>query len=160
VQGQDGSTVYTSDPQRRRVLDPRVAYQMVSLLQEVLQTGTGAGVRSRGFVVPAAGKTGTSRDGWFAGFTSNLLTLVWVGFDDHRDLHLEGARSALPVWTEFMKRAMKHGASAKPFQAPPGIVAVPLCESSRLEFFVVGTEPQEEDCVLHSVDQATRLEQK
>ena len=65
---------------------------MVSMLQEVLRSGTGAGVRSLGFTLPAAGKTGTSRDGWFAGFTSELLCVVWVGFDDNRELNLEGAR--------------------------------------------------------------------
>jgi penicillin-binding protein 1B len=124
VQDQAGSTIYTSSPKRRSVLDPRVAYQMVDLLQEVLRTGTGAGVRARGFMVPAAGKTGTSRDGWFAGFISDLLCIVWVGFDDHRDLRLEGARSALPIWTEFMKRAVQHGAPAKPFRVPPGLVDV------------------------------------
>jgi penicillin-binding protein 1B len=163
VEDQEGTTIYNSSPTRRPVLDPRVTYQMVNLLQEVLQTGTGAGVRSRGLVVPAAGKTGTSRDGWFAGFISDLLCIVWVGFDDHRDLKVEGAKSALPIWTEFMKRAVQHGVAAKPFRAPPGIVAVEIdpesgqlatsyCESSRVEFFVRGTEPQE-DCSLHSPDQ-------
>ena len=52
---------------------------------------------SLGFTLPAAGKTGTSRDGWFAGFTSNLLTIVWIGYDDYSDLNLEGSKSALPV---------------------------------------------------------------
>ena len=89
------------------MLDPRVAYLMVNLLEEVMRTGTAAGVRSRGFRVPAAGKTGTSHDGWFAGFTSELLCIVWVGFDDNRELDLEGAHSALPIWTEFMKRALE-----------------------------------------------------
>ena len=63
--------------------------------EEVMRSGTAAGVRGRGFTVPAAGKTGTSRDGWFAGFTSELLCVVWVGFDDNRELDLEGAHSAL-----------------------------------------------------------------
>jgi penicillin-binding protein 1B len=162
VQNEYGAVIYTSSPERHRVLDPRVAFQMTNLLEEVLRTGTGAGVRSRGFRVPAAGKTGTSRDGWFAGFVSNLLCVVWVGFDDHRDLRLEGSRSALPIWTEFMKRALQHGATAEPFRAPPGIVAValdpetgqlvtPYCESSRTEFFISGTEPQE-SCTLHSFE--------
>ena len=93
-------------PKTKAVLDPRVAYLMVSMLEEVMRTGTAAGVRSRGFTVPAAGKTGTSHDGWFAGFTSDLLCIVWVGFDDNRELNIEGAHSALPVWTEFMKRAV------------------------------------------------------
>src|SRR5262249_18716274 len=102
VRSQDGTVLYRSAPDTRQALDPRVAYLMVNMLQEVLQSGTGSDVRSRGFTLPAAGKTGTSRDGWFAGFTSELLCVVWVGFDDGCDLRLEGAHSALPIWAEFM----------------------------------------------------------
>ena len=100
----EGRTVWDNPVSARRVLDSRVSYLMVSLLESVINNGTGAGVRARGFRLPAAGKTGTSHDGWFAGFTSNLLAVVWVGYDDDRDLNLTGAQSALPVWTEFMKR--------------------------------------------------------
>ena len=100
----EGGTVWGNPVRARRVLDSRVSYLMVSLLESVINNGTGAGVRARGFNLPAAGKTGTSHDGWFAGFTSNLLAVVWVGYDDDRDLNITGAQSALPVWTEFMKR--------------------------------------------------------
>ena len=100
----EGHTVWDNPVSARRVLDSRVSYLMVSLLESVINNGTGAGVRARGFNLPAAGKTGTSHDGWFAGFTSNLLAVAWVGYDDDRDLNLTGAQSALPVWTEFMKR--------------------------------------------------------
>ena len=79
-------------------------------MQEVLRSGTGAGVRSRGFSLPAAGKTGTSHDAWFAGFTTKLLCVVWVGLDDYKDIKMEGAKAALPIWTEFMKRAHRHRA--------------------------------------------------
>ncbi len=111
----------------RQVLDPRVAYLMVNLLESVINNGTGAGARSRGFVLPAAGKTGTSHDGWFAGFTSNLLAVAWVGYDDDRELKLPGADSALPIWTDFMKLATQDPAyrDAKPFDPPAGVVAVP-----------------------------------
>jgi penicillin-binding protein 1B len=132
-------------------------------MEEVLRSGTGAGVRSRGFTVPAAGKTGTSHDGWFAGFTSQLLCVVWVGFDDNRELNLEGAKSALPVWTEFMNRALALAAyhDAKPFRPAPGIssrlidvetgeLATPNCPSTRTEFFIAGTEPTEK-CSQHDV---------
>src|SRR5439155_9257319 len=105
IETRSGSLLYTHTAEKRQVLDPRVAYLMVNLMQDVINSGTAAGVRSRGFTVPAAGKTGTSRDGWFAGFTSQLLCVVWVGFDDNSELKLEGAKSALPIWTEFMKRA-------------------------------------------------------
>ena len=81
-------------------------------------------MRARGFSLPAAGKTGTSHDGWFAGFTSNLLAVVWVGYDDDRELNITGAHSALPIWTEFMKRAVKLPAykDVQEFTPPSGIV--------------------------------------
>ena len=79
------------------MLDPRVAYLTTSLMEDVINKGTGVTVRSMGFTPVAAGKTGTSRDGWFAGFTSNLLCVVWVGFDDNRDLGLSGSDSAAPI---------------------------------------------------------------
>ena len=82
---------------------------MTNLMEEVLRSGTAAGVRARyNLNFPAAGKTGTSHDGWFAGFTSELLCVVWVGFDDNRELDLEGAHSAAPIWAEFMKQAARH----------------------------------------------------
>jgi penicillin-binding protein 1B len=107
-----------------------------------------------GFVLPAAGKTGTSRDGWFAGFTSKLICVVWVGFDDNRDFKLEGAHSALPIWVEFMKRAHQHAAykNVHSFQPPDGIVTVdidedtgelaaPNCPRVRSEVFIAGSQP-------------------
>src|SRR5439155_1244779 len=82
VRARNNNTIYKYKPESHRVLDPRVAYMMVNLLEEVTRSGTAAGIRSRGFRVPAAGKTGTSdHDGWFAGFTSELICVVWVGFD-------------------------------------------------------------------------------
>jgi penicillin-binding protein 1B len=163
VKTRDGRTIYTHTAETHRVLDPRVAYLMVNLMEGVLISGTGAGVRTRGFRVPAAGKTGTSRDGWFAGFTSQLLCVVWVGFDDNQDLSLEGSKSALPIWTEFMKRALQIQAykDPKPFKPPSGIssaeidqdtgmLATPNCPTRRTEFFIAGTEPQE-SCNLHTV---------
>ncbi len=157
-----GKVLVDQKPQTKAVLDPRVNYLMVSMLEEVMRTGTAAGVRSRGFLAPAAGKTGTSdHDGWFAGFTSDLLCIVWVGFDDNRELHIEGAHSALPIWTEFMKRALKirKYSDAKPFGAPDGVVtinidplsgmlATPGCPDSKPEVFIAGTEPVSA-CTLH-----------
>ncbi len=161
VRSRNGQVLYEHQPDPQRVLDPRVNYLMVSMLEDVLRIGTGTGVRARGFELPAAGKTGTSRDGWFAGFTSRLLCVVWVGFDDNRELHLEGARSALPIWTDFMKRAAKLRAyrDAQPFASPHGLVSLricsdsgklagPACPRTRMETFVEGTEPTLE-CQLH-----------
>jgi penicillin-binding protein 1B len=156
-----GKVLLDQKPQTKPVLDPRVAYLMVSMLEEVMRTGTAAGVRSRGFLAPAAGKTGTSHDGWFAGFTSDLLCIVWVGFDDNRELNIEGAHSALPIWTEFMKRALtiRQYSAAKPFTAPDGVVTInvdPLsgmlatqgCPEQTPEVFIAGTEPVSA-CTLH-----------
>jgi penicillin-binding protein 1B len=162
VRAQNGSTLYQPKPETRQVLDPRVTYLMVNLLEEVLRSGTAAAVRAGGFTVPAAGKTGTSdRDGWFAGFTTELLCVVWVGFDDNRELNIEGAHSAAPIWAEFMKRALEYRAyrDAKPFQAPDGIVSVaidpqsgmpatPFCPIQKTEVFIAGTQPVG-TCPLH-----------
>ena len=162
VRARNNSIIYKYKPESHPVLDPRVSYMMVNLLEEVMRTGTAAGVRSRGFRVPAAGKTGTDpTNGWFAGFTSELMCLVWVGFDDNRNLDLEGAHSALPIWTEFMKRALeyKEYKNAKPFEAPEGIVAMEIdplsgqaataaCPTHQQEVFIAGTQPLE-TCRLH-----------
>jgi penicillin-binding protein 1B len=161
VRGQNAAVVYAARPETRRALDGRVAYLMTAMLQEVMRSGTAAGVRARGYTAPAAGKTGTSRDGWFAGYTSQLLCVVWVGFDDNRDLNLEGARSALPIWTEFMKRAQKLRAydNPQPFRAPGGIInvqvcnesgqlATPYCPERHTDVFIENTQPGAE-CQIH-----------
>lgn len=157
----DGKVVETDVPKTRPVLDPRVAYLVTTLMEDVMNQGTGATVRAMGFDAPAAGKTGTSRDGWFAGFTSNLICVVWVGFDDNRDLDLSGTVSAAPIWAEFMKRAVALPAyhDTEPFEAPPGVtqvtvdpqseqLATPQCPTTRQEVFLAGTEPTE-FCFLH-----------
>jgi len=138
----------------RRALDPRVSYLVTSMLQDVIDHGTGATVRARGFIAPAAGKTGTSRDGWFAGYTSNLLAIVWVGFDDNRDLGLSGASAPAPIWADFMKRAIELPAyrDVQPFAMPEGVtrvtidpdtleLATPECPITREEVYIHGTEP-------------------
>ena len=165
VRSQDGKLIYSNKPEERTVLDARVAYLMTNLMEEVLRSGTGAGVRASGFLVPAAGKTGTSHDGWFAGYTSELECIVWVGFDDDRQLDLEGAHSALPIWTEFMKRALEYRAyrDARPFDAPDGIVSVqidpesgllatPYCPRTITEVYIAGTQPVTY-CPLHGKGQ-------
>jgi penicillin-binding protein 1B len=145
----------------RRALDPRVTYLVTSMMEDVINHGTGATVRARGFNAPAAGKTGTSRDGWFAGYTSNLLAIVWVGFDDNRDLGLSGAAAPAPIWAEFMNRAIQLPAyrDVQPFEMPEGVtrvtidpetleLATPECPITREEVFIHGTEPTE-FCSLH-----------
>jgi penicillin-binding protein 1B len=150
---------YLPDP--KQVLDPRVAYLTVSLMQNVLHSdvtgsGTGAGVRNMGFTSPAAGKTGTSHDAWFAGFTSNLLCIVWVGNDDYTDVKIEGARAAAPIWAEFMKRAVQlpQYSDTNNFSAPEGVDFVSIdsvsnllsdasCPASFDAAFLSGTAPTE-----------------
>jgi penicillin-binding protein 1B len=148
--------VWSSQPQTKKLLDPRVNYMIVSFMQDVLRWGTGAKVRTRGFTLPAAGKTGTSHDAWFAGFTSRLLCIVWVGLDDYQDIKMQGADAALPIWTGFMKRAHEHRAyrDVTPFDVPEGLVsaqidtttgqlatnACPLTQV-RTEYYVLGTQP-------------------
>ena len=155
IRDESGQTLYEHHPEIRPALDPRVAYLMVDIMEETLRTGTGVRTRLLGFTLPAAGKTGTSHDGWFAGFTSELLCVVWVGYDDYRDIKMEGAQTALPIWTEFMKRAHSYRAysRARPFEAPEGVADVDIdpltgklaaagCGSEPVsEVYVAGTEP-------------------
>lgn len=161
IRDQNAKSIFDWRSESKPAISPGVAYVVENMMEEVLNSGTGAGVRARGFTLPAAGKTGTSHDGWFAGFTSRLICVVWVGFDDNRDIKLEGARSALPIWTEFMKRAHQHPEYRKvqEFPAPSGIVTVqidaetgelatPNCPKVRNEVFLAGTQPVEA-CHLH-----------
>jgi penicillin-binding protein 1B len=157
----DGTVEETAGPRTRAVLDPRVAFLTTSIMEEVINRGTGVTVRSMGFTPVAAGKTGTSRDGWFAGFTSNLLCVVWIGFDDNRDLGLSGSASAAPLWAEFMKRAtaLPQYKMTEDFDPPPGVIAENIdpqtgqlatasCPQTVQEYFVAGSEPTE-ICELH-----------
>ena len=145
-----------------RVVSPEAAYLVTHLMEGVLDNGTGRGVRERGFTRPAAGKTGTTndaRDAWFAGFTPDLLAVVWIGFDDGDPLGLTGAEAALPLWTDFMQRASA-ASSAAPFRAPTGValvridpytggIATPSCPETIIEAFWRGQEPTA-PCSVHA----------
>jgi penicillin-binding protein 1B len=162
----DGNVEESAEPTTRAVLDPRVAYLVTSLMEDVINHGTGFPVRQLGFTAPAAGKTGTSRDGWFAGYTSNLLCVVWVGFDDNRDLGLAGGAAAAPIWGEFMKRAVALPLyrNTTTFDPPAGIMeeaidpqsgqlATPSCPATANEYFIAGSEPTQ-FCQLHGGENA------
>jgi penicillin-binding protein 1B len=150
-----GDPVANFSADSRQVLDPRVAYVMTDMMEGVINNGLGySAVRVRGFEQPAAGKTGSSHDGWFAGYTTNLLCVVWVGFDDYSDLHLSGAQTAAPIWTEFMKKAalVPRYSDMRSFAQPSGVVdvqldkmtnllATPSCPQTYSSAFIVGTEP-------------------
>ena len=147
---------------------PRVAraestYLVVNMMRSVINHGTAAAARSMGFTADAAGKTGTTndlRDAWFAGFTADLLCVVWVGYDDNAPVNLSGSKAALPIWVEFMKGAQAGSKGQK--LAPPaanvisveidrdtGLLATPYCPRTIAESFIAGTEPQEV-CSWHS----------
>jgi len=165
----DGAVIEKDAPQTRPVLDPRVAYLVTNVLEDVINKGTGVTVRAMGFDAPAAGKTGTSHDGWFAGYTSNLVCVVWVGYDDDRNLNLVGAQSAAPVWAEFMKRAqaLPEYQDMENFPEPPGIVhvmvdpasgdlATPNCPQTVDEVFIAGTQPTQ-FCPLHGGEKLSQV---
>ena len=112
-----------------RLLDPSIVYQVVDMMRGVVDSGTGSAVRRLGFSLPAAGKTGTTNrymDAWFTGFTPTLCTSVWVGFDrsiglrDSRKVGITGGRGAVPIWAEFMKKALVNEPS-RVFSIPSGI---------------------------------------
>ena len=156
VRNANGDVVMDFTPEKWPVLDPRVAFVMTNMMEGVLNFGTAFPVRARGFNAPAAGKTGSSHDGWFAGYTSNLLCIVWVGYDDYSDIRLSGAQTAAPIWAEFMKKAvaLPQYSDVKPFSQPVGIVdvqldkltnrlATPSCPDTYTAAFIAGTEPNE-----------------
>jgi penicillin-binding protein 1B len=156
-----GDVISDYSPASKQLLDPRVAYLTVSMMENVLHsdvtgTGTGAEVRNMGFLAPAAGKTGTDHDAWFAGFTSNLLCIVWVGNDDYTDIKLQGAQAAAPIWAEFMKNAVQlpQYSDTNEFTPPEGVDIVAIDKNSLLRSdatcsvsfnaaFLAGTAPTE-----------------
>ena len=104
-------TVASRKPDRKNVVRPDVAYVMDDMMKDVINRGTAAQAQAWGFKnvegkTAFAGKTGTSRDGWFAGFTPELVCVVYVGFDNGDDLGMKGADSAMPIWADFMKEAL------------------------------------------------------
>ncbi len=135
VRTPSGDIISDYTPTSRQVLDPRVAYLTTRMMEDVLTgVGTGAGVRNMGFLAPAAGKTGTEHDSWFAGYTSNLLCVVWVGNDDYTDIKIEGAHGAEPIWAAFMKKAvdLPQYSDTHEFTPPDGIQLVNLDKVSNL----------------------------
>ena len=108
----EGRTIASPMPDRKNVIRPDVAYIMDDIMKDVINRGTAAEAKAWGFKNVAgrtafAGKTGTSRDGWFVGFTPDLVTVVYVGFDNGDDLGMKGSDSAMPIWADFMQAALK-----------------------------------------------------
>jgi len=145
-----------------QVARPEATYLVTSMMQSVLDEGTGASARSSGFKLEAAGKSGTTndlRDAWFVGFTPELLTVVWVGIDDNTPLGMTGTQAALPIWTSFMTRSLA-GRQSSTFEIPNGLefadidpdsggLAMPSCPKIRHEAFLPGSVPVV-GCTLHS----------
>ena len=116
VEDSMGRVIHETVPRGENVLDPDLTYQVVDMMQAVIERGSGRSVRKLGFSRPAAGKTGTTdhyRDAWFTGFTPGLSTSVWVGFDKDKKMiaangaGITGGRGAAPIWTRFMTEALK-----------------------------------------------------
>jgi penicillin-binding protein 1A len=158
IEDRSGKLLERHNGDSREVLSAQTAYIVTNMLESVLDSGTGWAARDLRFEHPAAGKTGTTNDctdAWFIGFSPRIVCGTWVGFDDRRSLgkKMTGARVALPIWTEFMKRAHRD-APKEAFRVPPGIVVKKICsESGELathscphvleEVFIQGTEPRE-----------------
>jgi len=179
VRSPKGDVIADYTPQTTPVLDPRAAFLTVGLMEQVLNHagGTGTRIRAMGFSAPAAAKTGTSHDAWFAGFTSNLLCVVWMGNDDYSQLSAslgadaEGDRAAGPIWGDFMKAAVElpQYSDARPFVPPPGVIQVQLDDTTNLladascpddwtATFLDGTQPT--DTCDHSMGDQRNIFQK
>jgi 1A family penicillin-binding protein len=126
----DNKVIEQWEPNSMRVVDSQNCYLLIDMLKGVIESGTGQAVRSLGFNRPCAGKTGTTsdyRDAWFAGFTPDLVTVVWVGFDDNRIMKTQsgagvtGSLAALPIWVQFMDSALAETIYSD-FSIPPGII--------------------------------------
>ncbi len=133
----DGGSAYENLPRTDRVLSPQTAYQMVSMLEDVIDRGTASAARTWGVRFAAGGKTGTTndfKDAWFVGFSSSVVVGVWVGFDQPKTIgpSAYGARYALPIWSDFMRRAARRRAPAA-FTVPSGLHDEPLCRVSYLK---------------------------
>ncbi|NIP57967.1 MAG: hypothetical protein GWM92_02785 [Gemmatimonadetes bacterium] len=161
-----GREIWRAPEEAVPVLDPRVAFLTLSVLQEVADRGTGWQVRARGYDGPVAGKTGTTnggRDVWFVGMTPRLVAGTWLGFDRPAKIvpGAVGGSLAAPIWARFMDRAPGEWSRGPGWEAPPGMVrarvdegtgflATGSCPGSQVrdEWFLEGTEPRE-ICPIH-----------
>jgi penicillin-binding protein 1B len=154
VADEGGRAIWSASREARPVIGAAEAYVVTSLLEGVINAGTGASARTAGVPGAVAGKTGTTNDGrdaWFVGYSPNLLALVWVGFDDGTPAGLSGSEGALPIWSEFMRQALDIYPSGA-FTEPAGIThakvdvttgrrATAFCPLVTTEVFLAGSEP-------------------
>jgi penicillin-binding protein 1A len=168
----DGGVALENPVQSEPVLSPQVAFQMVSLLTDVVERGTASAARTYGISFPAGGKTGTTndfKDAWFVGFTSSVVAGVWVGFDQPKTIGRDayGSRYALPIWSDFMRRAVRKR-PADAWEPPEGLRDEMLCRVSYvrpvedcptyIEYFKEGDQVPGRLCTIHkgSIKQRVR----
>ncbi|MGH7559785.1 MAG: penicillin-binding protein 1A [Gemmatimonadales bacterium] len=168
VEDREGNIIWQPEVKENRVMDPDHAWLILDAMRDVVRRGTAyTAVTGRGFNVPAGGKTGTTNDGmdvWFVGFTPDLVTGVWMGFDRKTKIKgdAQGGKLAAPAWTAMMKEVYERRPAPAPWFMPDGIyqleldrstgfLATPFCprDSVALEYFYPGTEPLER-CPIHS----------
>ena len=167
-----GETVHQTHIEREQILPEPVAFQMVSMLQDVVQRGTGAAVRAQGVTGDIGGKTGTTseyRDAWFVGFSTSVVVGVWVGYDQPHTIAegASGSRVALPIWSDFMRRAARR-LPAVPFVPPEDMRSEQICMlsyhraldgcPSYVEYFKDGDSVPTQLCELHSGSLQQRAE--
>ena len=124
----DGTDIINTTPVPAQVMKPTTAYMVTDMLMGVVDHGTARAARGAVRRTAIAGKTGTSHDGWFVGYTPNMVCAVWIGFDDNKQLGLTGAEAALPAWTEFVKNAVEQRPElgGEKFDRPAGITTVEI----------------------------------
>jgi 1A family penicillin-binding protein len=164
VTNASGDVVHQVHVEREKILPEQVAFQMVTMLQDVVQRGTGAAVRAQGVRGAIGGKTGTTseyRDAWFVGFNSSVVVGVWVGYDQPQKISegASGSRAALPIWADFMRRTARR-LPAEPFTPPGDLRSETMCMisyhraldgcPSYVEYFKDGDAVPTQLCELHS----------
>jgi penicillin-binding protein 1A len=166
VEDELGNIVWEPQVRRERIIDAEHTWLMMNVLEDVVDNGTGAAVRRTGFSYPAGGKTGTTNDGsdvWYVGFTSEMVTAIWIGLDAPRRIKARASGGVLvaPLWASYMNEVYEYRPDPAGWTRPEnllalqidkdtGYLATPWCprESTMYEWFIPGTEPIER-CPLH-----------
>jgi 1A family penicillin-binding protein len=159
----DGVAVFEDAGRTERVISPETAFQMVTMLEDVIDHGTGTAARQAGIRAPIGGKTGTTndfKDAWFVGFSSSIVAAVWVGFDQPQTIAADayGSKYALPIWSDFMRQALRSRPGGE-FVAPDTLHDEQLCRISYLrpvegcpvytEYFKEGDQVPGRLCPIH-----------
>jgi penicillin-binding protein 1A len=166
IESRDGLVLERRFPRKTEAISAQTAFIVTSMLEDVVEYGTAVSIKWRGLDRHLAGKTGTTNDytdAWFVGFSPDLIAAVWVGFDEKRTIgdRETGARAALPIWVDFMSRALEaypdrpfpepHGIVRREICTDTGLLATGHCPESLTEVFITGTEPLR-FCDLHRRD--------